>query len=301
MSHTAGIRLPRLAAVIGGGMVAALVAVATATATPTGGARAAGAVPSPITDDQIAEAGLGVMAFNLRNITVDPVTEPCPVLAQDQLGWYLAQQGYAPNFTQYLVDIYYEDDVGEGYPGVDCVSDVEAAANPDPAAPHYPVVGAAYLPDGITFLDFLGGFQGQTLLTPAVSGIGGEVGGVCIPTFCYLHWHRGSLVISVLVAGGRGTVDDITLAKTEALLIAMVPDVVANLMATLDLGMTATTTAAPTTTAAVPTTVVAATTTAVTATAMPTTTVGPSTTVALPALPERPASSTSMPTKTTPA
>ena len=56
---------------------------------------------------------------------------------------------------------------------------------------------------------------------------------MCIQAFCYLHWHRGSLVVSLLVAGGSG---DITREKSEAMLTAMVPDVVANLKASMDTG-----------------------------------------------------------------
>ena len=223
----------RLTSMIGVGMLAALAVTGTGTATPGSSVHAAGAVPSPISDLDVTQAGIGVLAFGLRNLEVDPITEPCPVLRQDQVGWYFAQQGFTANFAEFGVDVYYEDEVGEGYPGVDCLSRIEDAVDPDPAAPHYPGIGAAYLPDGTTFQDFLSGFEDQTILTPSVPGVAGEIGGVCIQAFCYLHWHRGSLVVSLLVAGGSG---DITREKSEAMLTAMVPDVVANLKASMDTG-----------------------------------------------------------------
>lgn len=291
MSFTAGSRHRRLASLLGGGALAVVIALSAVTATLADDASAAGAAPSPLTDADISQAGIGVMAFGLRNLGVGPITEPCPVLSQDQVASYFAQQGFTPNFTGFSVDAYYEDDIGAGYPGIDCISQIEDAVEPDPAAPHYPAVGAAYLPEGVTFADFLTGFEGQTILTPSVPTVGGEIGGVCIPRFCYLHWHRGSLVVTALVAGGTG---DITREKTEAMLTAMVPDVVANLIASLDLGMTApsptaSSTVAPPPTVAAPTTVA------------PATTAGPTTTVAQPPLPELPSVSVPPPTKTTPA
>ena len=288
------VRRLRLAAALGGVTLAALAVVTTAT---VGSVGAAGAAPPQISDDQITQAGIGVMAFNLRNLTVDPITEPCPILAQDEIGWFFAQQGYTANFAGFHVDTYYSDNVGEGYPGVDCLSDLDGALEPDPAAPHYPAVGAAYLPEEITFQDFLTGFEDQTLLTPSVPGIGGEVGGVCIPDFCYLHWHRGSLIISVLAAGGTG---DITREKTEAMLMSMVPPVVTNLIESLDAGMTLPSSTTATTVA--PSTTVAAPTTAATPTTVPATTSAPTTTQAQPELPELPSSTYAVapaPTKTT--
>jgi hypothetical protein len=306
MSFAAVTRPRRCLAVIGGALTA-VIAVSAVTATLADDASAAGASPSPITDADIAQAGIGVMAFGLRNLGVEPITEACPVLTQDQLGSYFTQHGYTPNFTRFSVDAYYEDDIGAGYPGLDCLSEIEDAVDPDPVAPHYPAVGAAYLPEGVTFADFLTGFEGQTILTPSVPTVGGEIGGVCIPNFCYLHWHRASLVVTVLVAGGTG---DITREKTEAMLTSMIPDVVTNLIASLDLGMTATAsttspTVAPPTTVAAPTTIAPPTTvvpaTAVPTTTVPATTLGPTTTNALPSLPELPSSSVPAPTKTTPA
>lgn len=243
----------RLVSVIGAGLLTALAVTATTAATLTSPVDAAGAVPSSITDSDIAQAGMGVMAFGLRNIAVDPITEPCPMLSQDRIAWHFAQQAYTPNFTGFAVDVYYDDEVGEGYPGVDCISQIEDAITPDPVAPHYPAVGAAYLPDGVTFADFLTTFEDQAILTPSVPGIAGQVGGVCISSFCYLHWNRGTLVVSVLVAGGSG---DITQAKTEAMLTAMVPEVVANLKASLATGAPipgSTTTSSPTQPSTLPT------------------------------------------------
>ena len=216
------IRRRRLASVIGGGMLAALAVTVT-------GHGDAGAVRRrrrgrPVADlrlSTITQAGIGVMAFGLRNLDGRPDHRAVPDAPPGPDRLVLRPAGlHGRTSPASRVDVYYEDDVGEGYPGVDCLSDIEDAVDPDPAAPHYPAIGAAYLPDGITFQDFLTGFEDQTILTPSVPGIGGEIGGVCIPSFCYLHWHRGSLVVSVLVAGGSG---DITREKTEAMLTAMVP------------------------------------------------------------------------------
>jgi hypothetical protein len=139
MIRAAGIR-SRIFAVIGGGIVAALIAVTTATATLADDAHAAGAAPSPITDADIAAAGLGVLAFGLRNLGVEPITEPCPVLTQDQLGWYLAQQGFTPNFTGFSVDAYYDNDVGDG------VSATTIGPSTTPALPQLPALPTPSVP-----------------------------------------------------------------------------------------------------------------------------------------------------------
>ena len=131
------------------------------------------------------------MAFNLRNLAVDPITEPCPSSPRNESAGYFAQQGYTANFTGFAVDTYYATTSARATQG--------STASPTSTAPSSRIrrrrttrPSAPRTSRGITFQDFLTGFEGQTLLTPSVPGIGGEVGGVCIPSFCYLHWHRGA-------------------------------------------------------------------------------------------------------------
>ncbi len=213
-------------------------------------ASAAGAVEPAVTDADVSLASLNVLTFALTNATADPITAPCPLISSDELGRFMGQQGFTPNLSTFAVDVYYEDEVGEGYPGIDCGADISAAENPDPAMPHYPVVGAAYLSDDITFQAYLDQLDG-TVLTPAVAdpNLGGEVGGLCTAgRICWLNWHRGSLVVSLIVAGGTG--GDIDQARSEALLLSMVPTVVDNLIASIDTSDPVATTTPPTVVAA---------------------------------------------------
>ena len=122
------------------------------TATPASSVDAAGAVPSPITDSDVAQAGIGVMAFGLRNLAVDPITEPCPVLRQDQIGWYFAQQGLHGRTSP--------DSASTSTTRTRSARDIRAStASRRSKMPSIPIrqrrttrrIGAAYLPDGITF------------------------------------------------------------------------------------------------------------------------------------------------------
>ena len=76
--------------------------------------------------------------FVLTHIdTPDAITDPCPLLRPDQVGWFMAQEGLTTTNTGYSTSIFNEAEVTDGSPGVQCGIDIEAwAAAPDPAAPY---------------------------------------------------------------------------------------------------------------------------------------------------------------------
>jgi hypothetical protein len=278
-----------------------------------------------IEDADVSLASIGLSLFILEHLSEpSDLTDPCPLLLPDQVGYFMGQQGLAPTQNGYSVSLFREEDtVAEGATGVQCGVDIEAsAANPDPAAPHAVLLDAFSTGTGEVTIQTLADSYGAPVLGPGAADVGGELTGFCGAIsgqpVCLLGWLRDPLVVEIGI-GGPG----ITLGNTTAVFNAMLPSIVESLVnfepnslpttiatpAPTDVATTvaaATTVPAPPSTAVAPTSAAAATTVAATAVAstLPTPSLAPVTvattaTVPTTAFPSTvPASSAPTPTVT---
>lgn len=203
--------------------------------------------PAPaITDTDVTSAKLGLTVWMVGNLGNDdspasPLT--CPILRQDQVGFYMGNAGLAPSSTGYLVDIYYDDELGGGTPGVSCGPDLDASLdNPEPATPHYLLFEAFTLDGGTgTFADVIARYSDITLTTaPAPGDLGGEIASGCVSSdmaLCLEIWHRDGLAIVMALVGPSS---DISEPVAQQLLVTMLPEAVMSLGAAAGTSVTPT-------------------------------------------------------------
>jgi len=184
-----------------------------------------------ITDSDVSLASIGLSLFVLEHVAApEAITDPCPLLRPDQVGFFMSQQGFAPTQSGYSVSLFREDDATTGTTGVQCGVDLETSmAAPDPAAPHAVILDAFNPPEGMTIQDFATAF-GASVLGPGAADVGGDLTGFCGAIsgqpVCIVGWLRQPLVVEIGV-GGPG----VTLDATVAMLNAMLPSIVESLAA----------------------------------------------------------------------
>jgi len=296
MSTTASATSRRRSVVTGAGIVLSAAAsfAGLATGTVSAGPITLARPPAPaITETDVTSAKLGLTVWMVGNLGNDdnpasPLT--CPILRQDQVGFYMGNAGLAPSSTGYLVDIYYDDELGGGTPGVSCGPDLDASLdNPEPATPHYLSFEALTLDGGTgTFADVIARYSDITLTTaPAPGDLGGEIASGCVSSdmaLCLEIWHRDGLVIVMALVGSSS---DISEPVAQQLLVTMLPEAVMSLGAAAGTSVTPT---VPPTIATAPVTVPVSPTVPVLPTVptlpvVPTVTSNPPTTPVLPTVP----------------
>lgn len=199
---------------------------------------------APAVDDgQIQQAKLGITLFVTGNLAGAPAGTPCPVLAQDKVGYYMGQLSMAGTTTGYEVNPIAGDVVD--YLGVECGPNPDDYIDAgDPAAPFAALYRASTLFSDDPFQTFLDEqVDGLTATPVADAAVGGEVTVTCGGggrTACYAAWHQSGLVLDLLIIGPAGQIDE---PRAQQLLLSMVPESVSTL-ATYNLGTA--TTVAPT-------------------------------------------------------
>ena len=212
--------------------------------------------PEAIDETAVARALTGVSLFLSNNAgSIETgITASCPLMTQDQFGWFMGQQGLAPRLDGWSVGLFMYDGVGSGAPGLSCGIDIPSFVGQPGGAPHGVRLEAIAVPDGSALGDLLGVVEGGRIVGPGSDDIGGEIGGTCYPgevAICVLMWYRSGLAITTVLAG---PVASVTESQTITLMTSMVPTMVQGLgRYAADFGpppTTTPTTAAPTTTPA---------------------------------------------------
>ena len=194
------------------------------------------AAPVSITPAAVASAKQGVVEF-IASWAADPqavtlLDEPCPIIRDDQINFFLGQAGMTPNMDGYGAQITFQEELQT--PVIACGVDATRiwqtqAANPD--APHSALVIAFNLDGlGATFADVVE-LAGLTMLDPDTSAVGGEIAASCEsadPTLCIAEWHLDGLVVFFAVTGPAA---DVTQDVMVALLNEMLPTIVESLAA----------------------------------------------------------------------
>lgn len=214
---------------------AAAVAVPAATAAqPPPPTQPGAPAAAPSLGDAAIDAAIdGLNAYLSRNVRVDEITEPCPILTVDELGWYLGQHGLAANTANHSIGFSLVEEYGNN-PALYCGGDLEAElAQPDPAAPISVGLEATYLLGPADLTSVLAAEEGAVVQQGGPE-IGGEIGGWCSTravSVCLMHWFRNELLISLFVGGPPNA---LTQEQAVAVLAAFVPEAVTNLGAALD-------------------------------------------------------------------
>lgn len=153
----------------------------------------------------------------------------CPVVRQDQLGFWLGERGWAATSNGYVIEAYKHQDVAIV---ASCGPDLETVIqSPDPAAPFGVVVEAAILLENVPFQALLDAqLPGQ--MTPVQSpntDLRGWDAVYCVSQardLCFVAWSRGGLAVSIIIAGPAGQLNE---QNSTQLLHDLVPDAINNL------------------------------------------------------------------------
>jgi hypothetical protein len=189
---------------------------------------------SPSLGDEAIDAAIdGLNAYLSRNVRVDEITEPCPILTVEELGWYLSQHGLTANLANHSIGFSLVEEYGNN-PALYCGGDLEdELAQPDPTAPISAGLEATYLLGPADLTSVLAAEEGAVVQQGGPE-IGGEIGGWCFTravSVCLMHWFRNELLISLFIGGPPNA---LTQEQAVAVLAAFVPEAVTNLGAALD-------------------------------------------------------------------
>jgi hypothetical protein len=182
--------------------------------------------PPAITAESIRAAKVGWSRFVADNFAVPTaVPDPCPLLAVEAATAGVQALGLVPSALPYGVRLY-RDATGAGVIGIAC--GVDLARAPDPPGSTGYVVEVTLLDGQAVFPQYVVRVAGQnTPITPSPE-LGGDVVNRCRndPQVCVASWHADGLVVTARLDGPR---TDQSEAQVRAYLVAIVPQVVANL------------------------------------------------------------------------
>lgn len=184
-----------------------------------------GAVAVSEDDVRLAKAGLGW--FLLANVDRPTrVSDPCPTLAVEAAGWYLAQTDLTMSQRPFGAAVVWETEVGAGLVSVRC--GIDLSESPEPAESIAWSLDVTMLDGQATFAQYAVFLAGRDVLIDQLPDIRGQIASTCTNggTQCTAALEVDDLLLILRL---KGLPDETGERITRDIVVATLREVAANL------------------------------------------------------------------------